>query len=153
MPDGRTDTAPQTAGRDADLPTWDLGDLYPAPDSPKLAADLDRADYSQLLPLAAFPAHRTLRIYEKGEVLAYGRSIMRPLYPVDEKILEVRFNFDGVKIDPVGNHGMTSFARGLQTASVLDGPDTAVLTADYTPWWKKPGAADTALLSHTAAGK
>lgn len=28
----------------AELPTWDLADLYPAPDSPKLAADLDRAD-------------------------------------------------------------------------------------------------------------
>ncbi len=25
------------------LPNWDLGDLYPAPDSPVLAADLDRA--------------------------------------------------------------------------------------------------------------
>ena len=28
----------------ADLPAWDLGDLYPAPDSPALAADLDRAE-------------------------------------------------------------------------------------------------------------
>ena len=35
MPDG------QAA---ADLPTWDLADLYPAPDSPELAADLDRAE-------------------------------------------------------------------------------------------------------------
>jgi oligoendopeptidase F len=35
MPDG------QAA---AELPTWDLADLYPAPDSPQLAADLARAD-------------------------------------------------------------------------------------------------------------
>ncbi len=35
MPDG------QAA---AELPTWDLADLYPAPDSPQLTADLDRAD-------------------------------------------------------------------------------------------------------------
>ena len=27
-----------------DLPEWDLSDLYPGPDSPKLAADLDRAE-------------------------------------------------------------------------------------------------------------
>ncbi|HEY0420390.1 MAG TPA: oligoendopeptidase F, partial [Acetobacteraceae bacterium] len=28
----------------ADLPTWDLGDLYASPDSPAIAADLDRAE-------------------------------------------------------------------------------------------------------------
>ena len=28
----------------AELPVWDLRDLYPATDSPELAADLDRAD-------------------------------------------------------------------------------------------------------------
>ncbi len=31
-------------GAAAALPTWDLRDLYPAPDSPVLAADLDRAE-------------------------------------------------------------------------------------------------------------
>src|ERR1700722_18962936 len=44
MPDGRTAAAPQAKGGDADLPTWDLSDLYSAPDSPALAADLDRAE-------------------------------------------------------------------------------------------------------------
>ena len=34
--------APATGA--ADLPTWDLRDLYAAPDSPALAADLDRAE-------------------------------------------------------------------------------------------------------------
>ncbi len=34
MPDGQPAAA--------DLPTWNLADLYPAPDSPELAADLDR---------------------------------------------------------------------------------------------------------------
>ena len=39
MPDGQA-AAPKTGGED-DLPTWNLGDLYPAPDSPALIGDLD----------------------------------------------------------------------------------------------------------------
>ncbi|MBV9756031.1 MAG: M3 family oligoendopeptidase, partial [Alphaproteobacteria bacterium] len=37
----RTSPEPLAA---ASLPTWDLTDLYPAPDDPAIAADLDRAD-------------------------------------------------------------------------------------------------------------
>ena len=38
------DRAEKTAVHDDDtLPSWDLTDLYPAPDSPELAAELDRA--------------------------------------------------------------------------------------------------------------
>ncbi len=40
MPDGQA----ATAARDAELPSWDLTDLYPAPDSRELAADLDHAE-------------------------------------------------------------------------------------------------------------
>ena len=40
MPDGNT-AAPAIAG---DLPQWDLSDLFPAPDSPQLAAALDGAE-------------------------------------------------------------------------------------------------------------
>lgn len=35
--------APKGGGALGDLPVWDLGDLYPAPDAPQLRADLDRA--------------------------------------------------------------------------------------------------------------
>src|SRR5450756_1762600 len=40
MPDGHAGKA----ARESDLPSWDLGDLYPAPESPELAHDLDRAE-------------------------------------------------------------------------------------------------------------
>jgi oligoendopeptidase F len=44
MPDGHAGAASPSSGGEADLPIWDLADLYPGPDSPELAADLDRAD-------------------------------------------------------------------------------------------------------------
>jgi oligoendopeptidase F len=43
MPDGRAGSDSPARDQEAALPAWDLGDLYPAPDSPELAADLDRA--------------------------------------------------------------------------------------------------------------
>jgi oligoendopeptidase F len=44
MPDGHAGAASPRSGGEADLPIWDLADLYPGPDSAELAADLDRAD-------------------------------------------------------------------------------------------------------------
>ncbi len=43
MPDGQA-AATREGQNSADLPIWDLADLYPAPDSPELKADLDRAE-------------------------------------------------------------------------------------------------------------
>ncbi len=45
MPDG-------TAG---DLPNWDLPDLYPAPDSPALEADLARAEPRRAISRRGMP--------------------------------------------------------------------------------------------------
>jgi oligoendopeptidase F len=42
MPDGQAAAATRGAQDAADLPTWNLADLYPAPDSPELQADLSR---------------------------------------------------------------------------------------------------------------
>ncbi len=42
MPDGQASTAARET-EPADLPTWNLADLYPSPESPELTADLDRA--------------------------------------------------------------------------------------------------------------
>jgi oligoendopeptidase F len=39
-PDGAAHAAPELAG----LPSWDLSDLYPGPDSPQIAADLARTE-------------------------------------------------------------------------------------------------------------
>ena len=44
MPDGQAGSAPRQSQHDADLPTWDLADLYPGPESPELRADLQRAE-------------------------------------------------------------------------------------------------------------
>jgi oligoendopeptidase F len=44
MPDGHASAAAPHGNNDAGLPTWDLTDLYPGPDSAELAADLDRAE-------------------------------------------------------------------------------------------------------------
>ena len=44
MPDGQAPAPPHEAGAATALPTWTLADLYPSPDSPALAADLDRAE-------------------------------------------------------------------------------------------------------------
>ena len=60
MPDGQDEAA-------ADLPTWNLADLYPAPDSPRLAADLDRVE-AEARAFAA--AHAGTLAALSGEALA-----------------------------------------------------------------------------------
>ncbi len=44
MPDGQAAATPREGQHTADLPTWNLADLYPGPDSAELKADLDRAE-------------------------------------------------------------------------------------------------------------
>lgn len=59
---------------------------------------------------------KTLRIYEKGEILAYIRLILRPFYPTSfssPKIIEIRFNFDTNGDDAVNQHRMEKIANGL----------------------------------------
>src|SRR6185437_6405572 len=38
------DSASQAAATDENLPSWDLSDLYPAPDAPEVEADLQAAE-------------------------------------------------------------------------------------------------------------
>lgn len=113
------------------------------------AAGERRATFNQMLPLGAFPAHRTLRIYEKGEVLAYLRGQMRIFNPIDEKIIEVRWNFDEI-IAPIRNHGMLSFAEKI----LLIATDPhAELAKGYEPWWRKEGPPPPGALAQDAATK
>jgi oligoendopeptidase F len=44
MPDSPADALPRPETAPSDLPGWDLRDLYPSPDGPELARDLDRAE-------------------------------------------------------------------------------------------------------------
>ena len=43
-PEGRSALQPSLAGQSAALPAWDLSDLYPSTDSPRIKADLDAAE-------------------------------------------------------------------------------------------------------------
>ncbi len=79
-PPAAPDGAPGAAADLGDLPEWDLSDLYPAPDSAELAADLDRlddacrsfaADYEgKLAGLDAAGLLACIRRYEEIETLS-----------------------------------------------------------------------------------
>jgi oligoendopeptidase F len=86
MPDGQA-AAP---AREATLPTWTLTDLYPAPDSPELAADLARAEtdahafaaaYAGRVPaLPAASLAEAIAAYERieevlGRVMSYAQLL------------------------------------------------------------------------------
>ncbi len=85
MPDGTA--VPSVAG---DLPTWDLADLFPSPDSPALASALDGAEAAARAfaranagKLAALPGHDlagVLEEYERieevlGRVMSYAQLL------------------------------------------------------------------------------
>jgi pimeloyl-ACP methyl ester carboxylesterase len=91
-----------------------------------------RRTYSEKLPLPGFPSHRTLRIYEKGEILAYLRAQMRMFYALDDKIMEVRWDFDP-KHDIIGNHGILGLARNA--VSVHQDAEIPSPAPEYQPWW------------------
>jgi oligoendopeptidase F len=86
MPDGNAGKAE----RETDLPSWDLRDLYPAPDSPELARDLDAAEAAAKAfeaayagRLAALPGAElaaAIAEYQRvdeilGRVMAYGQLL------------------------------------------------------------------------------
>jgi oligoendopeptidase F len=85
MPDGHA-----AATDDADLPTWDLSDLYPSPDSPELAAALDGAEQAskdfaaqhagKLAGLSGAGLAEAIGQYEKieevlGRVMSYAQLL------------------------------------------------------------------------------
>ena len=69
------------------------------------------------------------RVYEHGEILAYGRYVMRqyiPLSPCNPRVVSVRF--DVIHGSPIAQHSLTDFdnallreARGLQAGDGADG--------------------------------
>jgi len=57
---------------------------------------------------------RMERVYEHGEILAYGRYIIRqfiPLSPCDPRVVSVRFNV--IHGSPIAQHSLTDFDNGL----------------------------------------
>jgi oligoendopeptidase F len=90
MPDGQAAAPLTSAAVQDDLPTWDLRDLFPGPDSPELTAALDTADAAArrfaashagklaTLPAAAFAA--ALEDYQRieetlGRIMSYAQLL------------------------------------------------------------------------------
>jgi len=71
-------------------------------------------------PLEGFPAHVILRVYERGEILAYFRSTTRLVWPIKEQIGEIRFNAD-IAWDPINQHSMSALARAILNTAQWDG--------------------------------
>ncbi len=90
MPDGHAAPGTNAAPGDAALPSWDLADLYPSPDSPELAAALDQAEkdarafaaaHAGRLPsLSGAELAAAITAYEKieevlGRVMSYAQLL------------------------------------------------------------------------------
>jgi oligoendopeptidase F len=97
MPDGQAAAAPTTGGQ-ADLPTWNLADLYPAPDSPELGADLDRAE-QQAKAFAAAHAGRLATL--SGAALATAIADFERIEEVLGRVMSyAQLLFSGDSNDP-----------------------------------------------------
>ncbi len=57
---------------------------------------------------------RVIRIYERGEALQYVRSVLRRFYPLSKNITELSFDLIHAGGNPVGNHSMSLFRKGLE---------------------------------------
>jgi len=107
MPDGQAGAAPRETQHASNLPTWDLADLYPGPDSPELQADLDRAE----------TASRAFAAAHAGRVAAMPGKALAEAIQEYERIEEVlgrvmsyaQLLFSGDSTDP----GIGRFSQSM----------------------------------------
>ena len=69
---------------------------------------------------------RMERVYEHGEILAYGRYIVRqfiPLSPCNPRVVSVRFNV--IHGSPIAQHSLTDFDNGLLRGARGYQPETS----------------------------
>jgi len=94
-PDGQVAAPVATTGT---LPSWDLTDLYPAPDSPELAADLDRAETEA----RAFQAARagTLARLSGAELAAVLREFEAIEETLGRLVSYAQLQFSADNLDP-----------------------------------------------------
>ncbi len=79
MPDSSADALPHPETAPSELPSWDLGDLYPSPDSPEIARDLDRAEADA----------RSFAALHTGKLAAYSGAALADAIGEYERIEEV----------------------------------------------------------------
>jgi oligoendopeptidase F len=107
MPDGQAGTAPREATPPSELPTWNLADLYEAPDSAQLASDLDRAEADAKGFAAAYAGKlATLSGAALAEAIAAYERIEETLGRV---LSYAQLQFAGDSIDPA----IGRFAQGM----------------------------------------
>ena len=63
---------------------------------------------------------RVLRVYERGEGLAYLRSFLRRFYTLSDNIEEVSFDFIHTGGNPFANHSMVKFREGIEAKAETD---------------------------------
>jgi oligoendopeptidase F len=98
MPDGQAGAPTHAAPISPGLPTWNLADLYPAPDSPQLAADLDRAQNDARAFAAAY-AGKLGQL--SGEALAGAIAEYERIEQVLGRVLSyAQLLFSGDSTDP-----------------------------------------------------
>jgi pimeloyl-ACP methyl ester carboxylesterase len=69
---------------------------------------------------------RMERVYEHGEILAYGRYVMRqfiPLSPCNPRVVSIRF--DVIHGSPIAQHSLTDFDNGLLREARGHQPETS----------------------------
>jgi pimeloyl-ACP methyl ester carboxylesterase len=84
---------------------------------------------------------RMERIYEHGEILAYGRYIVRqyiPLSPCNPRVVSVRF--DVIHGSPIAQHSLTDFDNGLLREARSHPPELSPMV-DAPCGMEAPGAA------------
>jgi oligoendopeptidase F len=98
MPDGQAGATARQGQHASDLPTWDLADLYPGPDSPELHSDLDRADAAA----KAFAAAHSGRVAAlPGRALAEAIADYERIEEVLGRVMSyAQLRFAGDSTDP-----------------------------------------------------
>jgi oligoendopeptidase F len=146
--DTKFDMNDASAAHAGSLPTWDLSDLYPAPDSPQVAADLARAEQAAkgfaqahagtLASLSGAAMAAVIAEYERiQEILGRVASYAQLLFAADSSDPSVGQFYQTV------NERVTAISSGLIFFSLeMNRVDDAVLEAKladpalarYRPW-------------------
>jgi hypothetical protein len=74
---------------------------------------------------------RMERVYEFGEILAYGRAFMLqyiPLSPCNPRVVSVRFNV--IHGTPIAQHSLTDFDNGLLRQARGYAPETSPMVSE-----------------------
>jgi oligoendopeptidase F len=114
MPDGQS-AATREASHPSDLPSWNLSDLYPGPDSPELKADLSRVEAAAKAFNGAY-AGRIATI--PGKVLAEAIAEYERIEEVLGRVMSyAQLLFSGDSTDPVIGRFSQSMNERVTTIS------------------------------------